>query len=214
MTNRVVGTCGTLDKGGTVKKTAIALAVPLLALCVLVVVFYANGTVKSQTSSTPSTTTPSTTTPSATTPVATTVIRNRPVSRWVTANMTFLTTLVDDTKSALSYLSNENLAYAEVACPQLRCDIATMQGRPPPADSLASSRALQAAPSGYRCPPIPDALAAADLNAGMAQLESAISHLITGENRFNGDLIRLAEAEMQSASATFDKVITDLENAQ
>jgi hypothetical protein len=47
----------------------------------------------------------------------------------------------------------------------------------------------------------------------MAQLQSAITHIIKGENSFNGDMIQLGEAEMQAASATFDKVITDLGNA-
>ena len=132
----------------------------------------------------------------------------------MTTNGVFLTTLIDDTNSTVAFMKNEQLAFAEVACPQLRCDIATMRGLPPPADSLANSRALQAAPSGYRCPPIPDATTMGELNAGMATLESAIAHLIRGENSFNGDLIQLSEAEMQAASASFARVQTDLGNAQ
>jgi hypothetical protein len=109
----------------------------------------------------------------------------------------------------LSYLKNENLAYAEIACPQLLCDIRTMQGRPPPTNEL---RSLKPVPSGYRCPPIPDAQTAADLNVGMAQLNSAINHIITGENSFNGNLIRLGESETQAACDTFAKVLEDLKN--
>lgn len=87
-------------------------------------------------------------------------------------------------------------------------------GRPPPSDALASSRSLSPAPSGYKCPPIPDATAAAELNAGMAHLESAIAHLIQGENSLSEDLIRLAEDELTAVSATFARVLTDLGNAQ
>ena len=118
--------------------------------------------------------------------------------------MEFFNTLVNDTKKTVDYLTNMNLAYAEVACPQLQCDIATMQGRPSPSDEAVNSRDLAPAGSGYRCPPIPDAQSMADLNVGMAQLQSAITH---------GDMIQLGQAEMQAASATFDKVITDLGNA-
>jgi hypothetical protein len=127
--------------------------------------------------------------------------------------MEFFNTLVNDTKKTVDYLTNMNLAYAEVACPQLQCDIATMQGRPSPSDEAVNSRDLAPAGSGYRCPPIPDAQSMADLNVGMAQLQSAITHIINGENSFNGDMIQLGQAEMQAASATFDKVITDLGNA-
>ena len=128
--------------------------------------------------------------------------------------MVFLTTLINDTNKTLEYLNNMNLAYAEIACPQLRCDIATMQGNPPPADALANSRALQPAPSGYRCPPIPDPTTAGELNAGMAVLTSAITHLIRGENSFNGDLIRLSETEFKAASDSFARVLVDLGNSQ
>ena len=209
-----------LAKGDPVKKVAAGLAISLLVLCLLIVIGHRSGTVKSQANSQPATSTPAKSTPTTSTPATSTpaatpaTYRNRPVGRWVTTNVVFLTTLINDTNNTVDFLKNENLAYAEEACPQLRCDIATMQGRPPPRDSLASSRALSPAPSGYRCPPIPDPQTAADLNAGMSQLQSAIAHLINGENSFNGDLIRLAESEMQAASATFAKVQTDLGNAQ
>ncbi len=209
-----------LAKGDPVKKVAAGLAISLLVLCLLIVIGHRSGTVKSQANSQPATSTPAKSTPTTSTPATSTpaatpaTYRNRPVGRWVTTNVVFLTTLITDTNNTVDFLKNENLAYAEEACPQLRCDIATMQGRPPPQDSLASSRALSPAPSGYRCPPIPDPQTAADLNAGMSQLQSAIAHLINGENSFNGDLIRLAESEMQAASATFAKVQTDLGNAQ
>lgn len=134
------------------------------------------------------------------------------MSEWAIKNMVFLNTLIGDSKLMLSYLMDSNLAYAEIACPQLRCDIATMRGLAPPRDALASSRALRPAPSGYRCPPIPDAQAAADLNVGMAQLESAIYHIITGENTYNGELIRLGESETKAACDTFAKVLTDIKN--
>ena len=197
------------------KKFAVILAVSLLALCMLIVVVHRSATVKSQTSTQPATSTPTTTTPTTTTSTTTNAsFRNRPVGRWVTSNMVFLSTLINDTSNTVDYLKNENLAYAELACPQLRCDIATMQGGPPPSDALASSRSLSPAPSGYRCPPIPDPQTAVELNAGMSQLNSAIADLINGENSFNGDLIRYAETEMQAASDTFAKVLTDLGNAQ
>ncbi len=209
-----------LGKGGAVKKVAVGLAVLVLVVSVLVIVGHKGGTVKSQTSSQPAVPTSTSSTPTASTPPASTApttsasYTNRPVGRWVTSHMVFLTTLINDTNRALGYLKNENLAYAEVACPQLRCDIATMQGRPPPADSLASSRALRAAPSGYICPPIPDAQTMADLNVGMAQLETAINSIITGENRFDGPMIQSALPQMQAASDTFEKVLVDLGKAQ
>ena len=203
-----------LAEGGPVKKVAVGLAVSLLALCLLIVVGHGSGTLKGQTSSQPATSAPVASSPAVLTPdTANTTYGNRPVGRWVTSNMVFLTTLINDTKSALAYLEGMNLAYAEIACPQLRCDIAVLQGRPTPRDALAGSRALASVPSGYRCPPIPDAQSAADLNAGMAQLESAIAHIINGENTFNGDFIQLGEAEMKAASATFDKVLDDLGKA-
>lgn len=48
----------------------------------------------------------------------------------------------------------------------------------------------------------------------MAHLESAIAHLIQGENSLSEDLIRLAEDELTAVSATFARVLTDLGNAQ
>lgn len=200
------------------KKVDYILVVSLLALCLLLLVGYGKGTVNSQTSSkpaasVPAASAPSSSVPAASVPAATTPsVKNRPVARWVTTNMVFLNTLINDSNKMSSYLENGNLAYAEIACPQLRCDIATMQGRPPPSDSLASSRALKAAPSGYKCPPIPDAQTAADLDAGMAQLETAISDLITGINKANGEQIQLAESEAKAANETFAKVLTDLKN--
>lgn len=192
------------------KNSEIILVVSLLALCLLVFFGFRMGIVSSQTTTPAASSTPASSTPAAAAPVATSsTVANRPVSEWETTNMVFLTTLITDSNQMLTYLKNENLAYAEISSPQLLCDIRTMQGRAPATGQL---RALQPAPSGYRCPLIPDALTAADLNAGMAQLESAIKHIITGENSFNGDLIRLGEAETQAACDTFAKVLTDLQN--
>jgi hypothetical protein len=199
-----------LIKGGSMKKIAVVLAAAMLVLGLFFAVGYRHGTVTSQTSPQTTGTAPAETAPEATGDT----FANREVGRWVTSNMIFLTTLINDTNKTLDYLANENLAYAEVACPQLRCDIATMLGLRPPVDTLASSRALKPAPSGYRCPPIPNAQAAANLNAGCAQLEMAINHLITGINTHNGDLIRGAEPEMQAASAYFAQVLVDLGNVE
>jgi len=197
-----------LTKGDPVKKVMSILLVSLLTLCLLVVVGYQLGTAKSQANAqqpaSSATSAPDTTT---------TTVKNRPVARWVTSNMVWLSTLIDDSKTMLSYLKDMNLAYAEIACPQLRCDIATMRGRPAPWDPWGSStRTLAAAPSGHKCPPIPDAQTAADLNVGLAQLESAINHIFKGINCHNGDLIMLGESETQAACDTFDKVLQDLAN--
>src|SRR5659263_168761 len=119
------------------------------------------GIVSSQTTTPAASSTPASSTPAAAAPVATSsTVANRPVSEWETTNMVFLTTLITDSNQMLTYLKNENLAYAEISSPQLLCDIRTMQGRAPATGQL---RALQPAPSGYRCPPIPDALTAACL---------------------------------------------------
>ena len=208
------------------KKTIVGIAVSLLVIGLFVVVVK-SGTAKSQTSSptsssttssTPSTPTPSTNTPStssAPTATATASVgyKNRPLARWEVTNMVFLTTLINDTNKALAYLEGMNMPYAEVALPQLSCDIDVLKGRNSPSQSSMNSRALGPVPSGYKCPPIPDAQSAADLNVGMAQLESAIVHITNGENSSNGDLTQLGEAEMKAASKTFEKVITDLGTA-
>jgi hypothetical protein len=192
------------------KHTEFFLVVSTVALCLLVILGLRVGVVSSQTT-TPASSAPASSAPAA--PAAgasSSTVANRPLAEWQTTNMVFLTTLIRDANQMLSYLKGENLAYAEIACPQLLCDIRTMQGRSPATGWL---RYLQPAPSRYRCPPIPDAQAAADLNAGMAQLEAAVNHIITGENSFNGDMIRLGEAETQAACDTFAKVLTDLQNA-
>jgi len=194
-----------LTTGDPVKKVTYILIGSLLALCLLVVVGYQLGTAKSQTN----TQQPASSATSAPDTTATTV-KNRPVARWATSNMSWLSTLINDSKTMLSYLKDMNLAYAEIACPQLRCDIATMRGGTAPWG--ISTRALVAAPSGHKCPPIPDAQTAADLNVGLAQLESAINHIIRGIRNHNGDLIMLGESETQAACDTFDKVSQDLAN--
>lgn len=216
------------------KKIAVYVTVALLALCVLIVAVNKAGAVKSQTSqpatstpttSTPATSTPATSTPSTTTPATTAPststfsYNNRPLGRWLTSNTIFLTTLINDTKKTVDNLISMDLSSAEQACPQLRCDIATMKGNPPPVDTLGWSRALRAAPSGYRCPPIPDALAAQDLNDGMALLESAINNIITGINAGHGDysrgdLIQLGELQMKQVNDYFAKVLKDIAAAQ
>lgn len=201
------------------KKAELIMMVSLLALCLLFGFGFRQGVVESQTTQPETTgTTPEATpgtTPSGTTPAATTAApsettaANRPISRWVTANGTFLTTLINDANLMLSYLKEMNLAYAEIACPQLLCDIRTLQGRAAP---TAWMRSLMPCPSGYRCPPIPDAQTAADLNAGMSWLEQAINHIIDGENALNGDMVRTGEAETQIAVDHFTKVLQDLQN--
>ena len=138
-----------------------------------------------------------------------TTVANRPIARWMTNNSIFLSTLVFDSNQMLSYLKAGDLYDAEIACPQLLCDIRTMQGRPKPTSQM---RSLAPAPSGYKCPPIPDPQVAADLNAGMSQLESAIKHIISGENHFNGDRIRLGESETQAACDTFAQMQKDIQN--
>jgi hypothetical protein len=207
------------------KKTAVGLTALLLALVLLVVLLHLGGIVTSQTSPQPGTSAPTTSAPAA----ATSRYTNRAVGRWETSNMMWLNTLINDTKMTIGYLENMNLAYAEEAFPQLLCDIRTLQGRNPPdwspnADISGDppwvetvrpngGRDLWAAPSGYKCPPIPDAQAAADLNLACAQLETAINHMISGINNSNGDLIQLGEAEIKQASATLSTVVTDLGNA-
>lgn len=192
------------------KKIAAGLAVSLLVLSLLVVVGLRSGIIKGKTRSQPATSTPT-----ASTPATTTISPNkRLMNRWLTSYGIFFTTLINDAQKTLDYLKNENIAYAVEACPQLRCDMATLQGRPPPVDSLAFSRGVEAAPSGYRCPPIPDAQSVADLNAGIAQLETAIAHLINGENRFDGEMIRSAEPEMEAAIKTLSKVSEDFGKVQ
>jgi hypothetical protein len=196
------------------------LVIMLVVLCLAIGFGYTKGTVKSQTSSQPASSTPTSSAPAssaptssapatAAPPAAATTVTNRPMARWMTSNSIFLTTLVDDSNKLLSYLKAGDLYNAEVACPQLLCDIRTLQGRCPPRSEL---RALKPVPSGYKCPPIPDPTVAADLNAGMSQLESAIQHIIYGENRFNGDLIRQGEAETQAACDTFAQMQKDLQN--
>ncbi|MFH1149495.1 MAG: hypothetical protein V1748_03375 [Actinomycetota bacterium] len=207
------------------KKIAVSLAVVLLVLCLSIVVLYKSGAVTSQTTPQPGTSAPTTAAPVA----AASSYANRAVGRWQTSNMVWLNTLIFDTNTCIEYLDDMNLAYAEETFPQLLCDIRTLQGRNPPDWSPAADisgdppwvetvrpnggRDLWAAPSGYKCTPIPDAQSAADLNLALAQLETAISHMISGINNSNGDLIRLGEAEIKQASATLGTVVTDLGNA-
>lgn len=187
------------------KKFAVVLLIPLLALGMFTLFTFRP--VNSQTE-------PETETSAPTAPAQddTSEVKNRPVARWITTNMVMLKSLINDSKQLEHYLSNEQLGYAEEACPQLVCGIATMRGQSPPADALAASRCLKPVCSGFKCPPIPDAQAAADLNTGLAQLETAINHLITGINTSNGELIRGAEPEVIAANETFDKVLEDLSN--
>ena len=197
------------------KKLDYILVVILLALCLLIGFGYTKGTVKSQTSSQPASSTPTSSKPTSSAPTSSaptstaTTVTNRPMARWMTSNSIFLTTLVDDSNKMLSYLKDGNLYDAEITCPQLLCDIRTMQGRYKPTSEM---RSLKPVPSGYRCPPIPDATVAADLNAGMSQLQSAIKHIISGENSFNGNLIRQGETETQAACDTFAQMQKDLQN--
>lgn len=195
-------------------KVDILLMVALLSLCLLYFVGNRTGTVESQTSSQPATSTPATSTPAApASDTTTTDVKNRPMSRWMTSNAVWLNTLINDSKKMLAYLKDMNLAYAEIACPQLTADIATMRGRSPMWNMMGLyTRYLEDAPSGHRCPPIPDAQTAADLNVGMAQLESAIRNIFNGINTHNGALIMLGESETQAACDTFDRVLEDLSN--
>lgn len=241
------------------KKIAVGLAVSLLVLCLFIVVGRRSGSVNSQTNSQPASSTPapSTTTPSTTTPstpaARTTAPVNRPMSRWMTTNLTMLTTLINDSKKLEFYISNMQLDYAEETGVQIRCDINTMRGVPPPEtytdtyyfppgemvvnepveergmflnspiarnwlmwDRLSYqrywSRYLQGAASGVECPPIPDAQAAADLNAGLAQLELAVNHMVNGINDSREALLLGLEAELKAANETLQKVLTDSGN--
>lgn len=190
------------------KKLAMILLVPLLGMSMVSGIKLLSGSVSSQTpAATPTTAPESAQTESAD------AYANRPLGRWQTQNMVFLNTIIKDTKKTLEYIDEENLAYAEVACGQLMIDIWVLRGKPvhaPAREPLSGSRALALAPSGYACPPIPDAVAQADLNAGLAQLEQAVNHLITGIKTSNGPMIMAAEPEMQAAAASFDKVLVDM----
>lgn len=167
--------------------------------------------------------------------------------------MIMLDTLIRDSKELESYISDMNMPYAELTCQQMRCDINTMRGVPPPDtrtdsyyfppgervevlpvewkgeylwssiprnwlmwDRLArrqdrySNRYLQGAPSGVECPPIPDAQAAADLNAALNQLELAVNHMENGINDSRENLLLGLEAELKAANETLQKVLTDL----
>jgi hypothetical protein len=232
------------------KKIAVTLAVAMLALGLLIVVVHRSGTIKGQTSSTPSASAPATSAPSSAV-ASTAPVVNRPVSRWLTTNQTLLNSLIDDSKKLQDYISNMQLDYAEATCVQMRCDINTMRGVPPPdtGDDMYyfppgepvvylpveakgmvlnspiprnwlmwnrlsiqnySSRELQGAPSGVECPPIPDAQAAADLNAGLAQLETAVDRMVNGVNDSNESYLLGLEAELKAANETLQKVLTDL----
>ena len=236
------------------KKTAIGMAVVLLmiGLGLVMVVVVGGGTLKGQTStpasSTPSKTTPSTpstTTPSA--PVASTAVVNRALSRWMTTNQTLLASLITDSQKLQDYISNMQMDYAETAGEQVRCDINTMRGVPPPNTTTDTyyfppgekvvnppeeykgmvtnspiprpwlwlerlsyqhytSRENQGAPSGVECPPIPDAQAYAQLNAGLNQLETALNHMFNGINDSREGLLLGLEAELQAANATLQQV--------
>jgi len=197
-------------------RVEIVLLVVLLLVSLLYFVTNRAGTVESQANP------EETSTEEPATPVATKApaaaaetggVRNRPMARWITSNMVWLNTLINDAKKMLGYLKDMNLAYAEIACPQLAADIATMRGQAPLWHRMGLyTRYLDDAPSRHRCPPIPDTQTAADLDLGMAQLESAIRNIINGINTSNGALIMLGESETQAACDTFDKVLKDLQN--
>jgi len=247
-----------------VKKIIVGVAVSILVIGLFAIVAR-SGTLKSQTSSQPtssgttsSTPVPSTNTPSTTTPAApapSTAVRvNRPVSRWLTTNLTMLNTLITDSKQLETYISNMQLGYAEETCVQVRCDINTMRGVPPPETTTDTyyyppgeivinvpeersnmvtntsiprnwlmwerlsyqkyfRRWLGGVPSGVECPPIPDAQAAVDLNAGLNQLEITVNHMVNGINDSQEGLLLGLEAELQAANQTLEKVLTDLGNA-
>ena len=59
---------------------------------------------------------------------------------------------------------------------------------------------------------MPDAQAAADLNAGLAQLELAVNHMVNGINDSREALLLGLEAELKAANETLQKVLTDSGN--
>jgi len=71
-----------------------------------------------------------------------------------------------------------------------------------------TSRENLGAASGVECPPIPNATAYAQLNAGLNQLETALNHMFNGINDSREDLLLGLEAELHAANATFNQVVS------
>ena len=113
------------------KKIVVCLTVLITAVCLVagfVLVVQRSQSIRGQTKPTPTGSAPAAPQPDSSAPASV----NRPVSRWVTTNMIMLNTLLHDSKKLEYYVSEMNLDYAEQTCQQIRCDINTMRGVPPP----------------------------------------------------------------------------------